>query len=47
MYDRLDLGLIEIDVFGGEMLYIFSHSDVEYLDCNKIKHMARTVGKNR
>ena len=34
MYNRLDLDLIEIDVFGGKMLYIFSHydlSDLEYL----------------
>lgn len=47
MYNRLDLDLIEIDVFGEKILYIFSHSDLEYLDCNKIKHMARTAGKNR
>ena len=26
MYNRLDLDLIEIDVFGGKMLYIFSHN---------------------
>ena len=46
MYNRLDLDLIEIDVFGEKILYIFSHSDLEYLDCNKIKHMARTAGRN-
>ena len=52
MYNRLDLDLIEIDVFGGKMLYICSQlsydfSDLEYLVCNRIKHMGKTGGKNR